>query len=155
MCGVATSGKLKDLKIKTVTTKEPNAKFHLTEMGATNAPVKDINWHGQDLQTGVRLVDPGEGKPVIVKCFSFSFPPTQIAKVPNKKQLMEYHRKHIVPYLWKDGLELREDIKPLKLLIDKKTNTFKIFATCAFKKGMLVPSRVQDELKPLQQLVSQ
>lgn len=93
---------------------------------------------------GVRIEDPGTGKPIIMRSFEYRYPPNGLK--PTKEQLLTpAYIQHLENGLWADGLEM---ILPPKVVFYKKG--FRIFATCQEKKGMFIPREVQDQLIPLQ-----
>ena len=116
-------------------------KFNITEENAVDSPVKDIEWHGQDIAFQADpLQDLGKGKPIILRQFDFAIQPG--VSLPSKDEISESYRKFIDGFLWKDGLRR---IRNLHVVIDKKH--FKIFATCQAKTGAVLldkPLTIQD-----------
>lgn len=123
--------------------------FHLTEMAAQGAPVDDIQWHGKDIEANTRLEDPGQGRPIILRQFKFEISP-DVTQIPTKKQLADHHLPRIKDFLWKDELELIEDLKVVK----NHKRSFIVFAICQPKKGSLISWQDTDKLKPLQDVLS-
>lgn len=123
--------------------KKPQLEDHLGRSGkllekdAVNAPVKDIQWEAQEMQSEVSapLADDGSGKEVILRRFQFQFPPN-LPKKPTKKEILDFHKDRMNIFLWKDELEL---IQEPKVLINKKG--YDIFATCVAKRGSLIFSK--------------
>lgn len=89
----------------------------IIESNAKDAPVKDILWNAQEMQTeGVRIIDPGVGREVVVRHFFFkSIPLPKGVPKPTKRELISYYKRLIEMSLWSDGLIVRED-KPLELV---------------------------------------
>ena len=89
----------------------------IIESNAKNAPVKDILWNAQEARTeGVRIIDPGVGREVVVRHFFFkSIPLPKGVPKPTKRELISYYKRLIEMSLWSDGLIVRED-KPLELV---------------------------------------
>lgn len=83
----------------------------LLETNAVNAPVKDILWEAQEAQTeGVRIVDPGVGKAVVLRHFLFkALPRPKWVPAPDKHQIVSQFKQAIEMSLWGDGLIIRED----------------------------------------------
>lgn len=120
-------------------------KFELLETGVSDAPVKDLKWTGQEFETkSDPMMDDGSGKPIILRTFEFNLPP-DLPKhlIPSKKQLLDFHRSKIVAFLWKDELELIQDIK---IIQSKNKRGFRIFATCQAKKGSIIPHYAEPQL---------
>lgn len=121
-------------------------KGELLELNAQDAPVKDIRWDAQEIETkSTALVDDGSGKPIILRKFDFELSPS-IPKehLPSKLQLLQFHKSKVIAFLWKDELEL---VQEMKLVFDKKNKRkFYIFATCQPKKGSLLPFNVETQL---------
>lgn len=93
---------------------------------------------------GVRIEDPGVGKPIILKHFEYRYPPGQ--KRPRVDELLTpSYIKHLENGLWADGMEM---IAPPRVVFYRKG--FRIFATCQLKRGQSLPWDRKDELKPLQ-----
>lgn len=116
--------------------------FKIKEVNAVDAPVKDINWQGEELEVhSDPLKDGGYGRPIILRKFDFELPNSK--ELPNKKQLLDYHKNKLISFLWKDELEL---IQEMKIIMGKRK--FTIFATCQAKKG----SKIIEDPKLLQQI---
>lgn len=116
--------------------------FNFIEENADDSPVKDIQWHGQDIETpeNTILQDTGTGKPIILRCFDFAINPA--VPLPSETEIIETYTKYIDTFLWKDSLTRIQD---LKLVIEK--DKFKIFATCQAKTGAVLlekPLTIQD-----------
>jgi hypothetical protein len=114
--------------------------FEFTEKDAIDAPVKDIQWHGKELEFNTQIEDKGQGKPIFLRQFDFAIKPG--VELPNKEEIAEAYKKFIDGFLWKDGLRR---IQELKVVIEK--DKFKIFATCQAKTGAVIlekPLTIQD-----------
>lgn len=102
-------------------------------------------WFGSTMETEQQpILDPGTGKPVILRRFDFMYPPG--GKKPTKKQLLtpEY-LKHLDNTLWLDELE-----RIMLPRVTFKKKGFSIFVPCHPKKGSAIPRYAQDQLsKPL------
>lgn len=115
--------------------------FEFVEENATDSPVKDINWHAQEVEVGGNpLQDTGTGKPIILRCFDFAINPA--VPLPSEDEILDTYKKYVDTFLWKDSLVRIQD---LKLVIEK--DKFKIFATCQPKTGAVIlekPLTIQD-----------
>ncbi len=83
------------------------------EHNAVDAPVSDVNWEATQIQTeGVRIEDPGEGAPVVLRHFFFSAMPWKPGtRKPTKRDLVSENKRLIETNLWADGLRPREDVR--------------------------------------------
>ena len=133
--------------------KKPNLEDHLgrsgqlLEVNAKDAPVKDITWEAQELESekSQPLADDGSGQPVILRRFQFQFPP-DIPKKPTKKELLAFHKDRLNIFLWKDELEMIQEPK-----VRMTKQGYDIFATCIAKKGSMLftrPDTLQNVIKP-------
>ena len=106
--------------------------FSFIEENAIDSPVKDIQWHGKEVETGGNILqDTGKGKPIILRCFDFAINPA--TPLPSESEIIDTYTKYIDNFLWKDSLTRIQD---LKLVIEK--DKFKIFATCQPKTGAVL-----------------
>lgn len=85
----------------------------IIEENAVNAPVKDVLWNANEIETeAVKVEDPGEGVAVILRHYFFKKLPTVKGfREPTKAQLFAHYKKLIEANLWGDGLVPREDKK--------------------------------------------
>lgn len=79
---------------------------HLLEENAKNAPVKDVHWNANEVQTeAVKIDDPMQGDRVVLRHFFFSAPVWRGGfRKPNKMDLVNENKKLIEVNLWVDGL---------------------------------------------------
>jgi hypothetical protein len=120
--------------------------FKVTEENAKNAPVKDIQWEGQQMETeGKPLMDDGKGQPIILRTFDFHLPP--LKETPSKEELLKFHKSKITAFLWRDELI---PVQEFKLSFSKNCNCcqqekrhFRIFALCQAKLGSTILERPQ------------
>lgn len=95
-------------------------------------------WNGQELETqSAPLVDPGSGRPIVVRQFEFSWNPA-ITQKPSKQELFNFHAREIRNYLWRDGLVIREDVEP-RLMYEE--TGYRIFITCEAKGAIIETPR--------------
>uniref|UniRef100_A0A6M3Y4E6 Uncharacterized protein n=1 Tax=viral metagenome TaxID=1070528 RepID=A0A6M3Y4E6_9ZZZZ len=108
---------------------------------------KSEKWEGMAGSTdSVPLVNDPTGRPIIIRHFTFSAPPTA-GRWPSKEFIAEEHQPSIEKFLWKDELKL---IDKLKVRINKEDNTFDIFAPCQPRWGSHLfekPKTLQNILK--------
>lgn len=91
-----------------------------------------------DFQTeGAPLIDPGQGKSVMIRKLKFNIDPTKIKFVPkNKQQLFNDHAKFIERLLWGDGLIRLEGVNP-RVIINKKRLFYEILVPCEARRGIM------------------
>lgn len=113
----------------------------VTEVDALNAPVKDVNYDLQSIETESKTKledDVGHGNPVIVRCFEFGMNPQAFLEVkPTKQQLFNHHIKGIETFLWKDGLKVITEVAP-RILYDEKNLKYKIFVGAKPMRGHIL-----------------
>ena len=89
----------------------------------------DKDWYGQQLVSeDVPLIDPGEGRAIILRDFRFKMVPNII--VPTSQMLFNIHWPYMKERLWADGLEANEDYPP-RVVVGK--NAYRIFILCEVK----------------------
>lgn len=94
---------------------------------------------------GVRIEDPGQGRPIIIRQLKYAYHPSLKGR-PSVEQLLTVDfRKYLNNILWLDSLEL---IQEPKVVFQQKE--FIIFATCQAKRGAIIPREHIDKLRPLQ-----
>lgn len=116
-------------------------KFKVVEEGAHNAPVSDINWKGQTLNTESDInlnEDTGHGAAVVVRCFTFAVNPKEFAQhTPTKQDIFNAHHKQIEVMLWKDGLKVFPEFNP-QVRLDKNKKFYTIFVGSTPARGHLL-----------------
>ncbi len=106
-----------------------------------NQTSTDKDWYGQQLVSNeVPLIDPGEGKPIILRDFRFRMVPNFL--IPTPQMLFNNHWPYIKDRLWADGLEANEDYPP-RVVIGKFA--YRIFILCEVKGGKARESRMKDK----------
>jgi len=117
------------------------SKFKFTEENAADAPVKDIQWEGQEVQTDeTPLMNDGSGRPIILRVFDFDLPPLKPEELPTSEQLLNAHNTKLTAFLWRDELV---PIQDFKLVFSKDKKHFRIFATCQAKLGSTILEKPQ------------
>lgn len=92
--------------------------------------------YGSNLETeGVPLIDPGTGKTISIRTFTFRMNP-KTKDFSNKQEIFNSHAKQISTILWGDGLRPYEAANP-RLIINKKKKMYQIFVPCEAKSGVL------------------
>ena len=108
-------------------------KFKALEKNAKNAPVKDIEWEGEDLQaqSDTKLEsDLGTGQKVVIRFFEFGANPSAFQQYkPTAQELFNHHRQGIMSLLWRDELQPYEDIPP-RIIFSKSKTHYRIIITC-------------------------
>ncbi len=113
--------------------------FNVIEENAIDAPVKDINWEGQEVQTdGFLLKNDGTGKAVILRVFDFTLPPLKAEEIPSDEELLRFHKSKLTAFLWRDELV---PVQEFKIVMDNDMTHYKIFATCQAKAGSVILDR--------------
>lgn len=102
-------------------------------------------WKSQELNVNSDpLIDPGTGRPVIIRSFEFQFDPAMLQKlkehkihVPSDQELFNSVWPQIRIMLWGDGLVARQEAEfPPKIKIGRKK--FKVVLVCDPKFGRSV-----------------
>lgn len=116
-------------------------KFEVVEENAKDAPVKDVAWKGQTLDTQGDIAleeDTGHGTAVVVRCFTFAINPDAFRKnKPTKQELFNAHYKQIEIELWKDGLKVFPEWNP-KVNLTKNKKFYSIFVASTPARGHLL-----------------
>lgn len=117
----------------------------------TKGGVDDTVWNANSIETeGVRINDPGEGPPVVLRHFFFTAKPGPVK--PTKMQLFAENKRLIEATLWGDGLVPREDTKieihtsngakkvsqALYAKMKQVKADFVIMVLCEAKKGVMI-----------------
>ena len=104
--------------------------------------------YGADLETkGVPLIDPGTGKTISIRVFTFRMNP-RTKDFSDKQAIFNSHAKQISTILWGDGLMPYEAVNP-KIIVDKEKKIYNIFVPCEAKRGVLFlekPRNLSEEL---------
>lgn len=116
----------------------------VVEQNAVDAPVKDVKWNANQVETvPVRVNDPGQGHPVILRTFEYSINPNLPKEIKiTKQKIFESHQFQISAALWADGLEPLFGIKPPKVQISKKLKNYRIFVLCKPRAGQVVADKI-------------
>ncbi len=108
----------------------------------------DKDWYGQQIVSDdVPLIDPGEGRAIILRDFRFQFKPEAI--IPSKQLLFNTAWPRIKEILWADGLEANEDHPP-RVVVGKFA--YRIFILCEVRGGKFREGRMKDKAKDIKQI---
>lgn len=96
----------------------------IVETDAIDAPVKDINWNANQIETDtVPIVDPGTGGKIVLRWFFFKAAPIPKGfRKPTRQQILEQYKRLVDEFLWKDGLEPLSH-KPAKVILRKEVKS--------------------------------
>lgn len=110
---------------------------------------KDKDWYGQQLVSDdVPLIDPGEGRAIILRDFRFQMVPNFI--VPTSQMLFNAHWPYIKDRLWADGLEANMDHPP-RVVVGKFA--YRIFIVCEVKGGRVREGRMKDKAQNISEVM--
>lgn len=110
---------------------------------------KSTDWYGhQVVSDNVPLIDPGEGRAIILREFRFQMMPN--AFIPTNQMLFNVHWPYIKERLWADGLEANEDHPP-RVVVGKYA--YRIFIVCEVKGGRVREGRMRDKAKNISEII--
>lgn len=99
----------------------------------TGIEVGDTKYeYASELSTdGVPLIDPGTGKTIAIRVFTFKINPEKVKEINkvNKQLIFNNHVKQITTILWGDGLRPLEEVAP-RVIINKRKGIYQIFVAC-------------------------
>ncbi len=110
----------------------------------------DKDWYGQQLVSDdVPLIDPGEGRPIILKDFRFIMQPNIL--IPTNQMLFNSHWPYIKNILWAEGLEANEDHPP-RVVVGRLA--YHIFIVCEVRGGKARAGRMKDKAKNISEILT-
>lgn len=122
-------------------TKDTVQSAKILEENAVNAPVRDVSWDVNSIQTESETnleQDEGTGGAVIVRQFIFSAnPQTFKFHPPTKQELFNHHIKQLEMFLWKDGLKIMTNVEP-RLIFNKKKTQYTIIVGAEPMRGQML-----------------
>jgi hypothetical protein len=128
-------------------------KFKVLERDAKEAPVKDIEWEGEEVgaESTTKLEeDKGTGSEIIMRFFDFASNVEAFKQHrPTEQELFETHRKGIEALLWTDGLAPCYAIEP-RLLFSKDKSQYRFVISAIPSVG----NTLIDKTKTLTQLLT-
>ena len=107
---------------------------------------KEYNWETNQISFNEPVVDLREGKPAILRFYTFKFNPA-IKKRPSKQELFRASAKQITDMLWKDGLIERRDIAPR---VSIGQNGYTVYVTAEARQGVMI----NDKIRSLNEVLS-
>lgn len=112
---------------------ETGNKFKTVEKDAQDAPVKDVEWEGEEIgvESETKLeADLGTGQPVVIRFFDFGVNPEAFKQYkPTAQELFNSHRKGMEALLWRDELKPFEGVEP-RLMFSKDRKNYRFIVTC-------------------------
>lgn len=133
--------------------KKVNKKFKAIEKDAVNAPVKDVEWEGEEIQTESTTKleqDTGTGQAIVLRFFDFaSNPDTFKQHTPTAQELFNGHMRGIESILWRDGLKPFDGLEP-RFMFSKNKMHYRFIIACISRLG----SVLTDTPRTLTQLIS-
>lgn len=124
-------------------------KFKLTETDAKDAPVKDIEWEGEELgvESTTKLEeDKGTGQAIVLRFFSFASNVEAFKQhKPTADELFASHRMGMEAMLWKDGLTPYTAIEP-RLMFSKDKSQYRFVVSCLPNQALVDSTRTLTEL---------
>jgi len=110
-----------------------NKKFKVVEKDAKDAPVKDIQWEGEEVgaeSTTKIQEDKGTGTPIVMRFFDFAANVEAFKQhKPTAQELFMTHKMGMEAILWNDGLTPCEAIEP-RLLFSKDGSQYRFVVSC-------------------------
>jgi hypothetical protein len=126
-------------------------KFKVIEKDAKDAPVKDIEWEGEELgaeSTTKIQEDKGTGQPIVIRFFDFAVNKEAFKNhTPTAQELFNSHRMGMDAMLWNDGLVPCEAIEP-RILFAKDKSHYRFVVSCIPSLG----NAIVDKSKTLEEL---
>lgn len=108
------------------------------------------DWYGQQLVSDqVPVIDPGEGRPIILKDYRFVMMPN--ALIPTNQMLFNSHWPYIKQDLWANGLEANEDHPP-RVVVGRLA--YHIFIVCELTGGKFRKDKAKDKAKNISEVLT-
>lgn len=124
-------------------------KFKVKEKDAKDAPVKDIEWEGEELvaESETKLEsDLGTGQPIVLRFFDFGANVETFRQhKPTAQDLFNSHLRGMESLLWRDGLKPFEGVEP-RLMFSKDKSHYRFIIAC-------IPNMLTDKPQTLSQLL--
>lgn len=128
-------------------------KFKVIEKEAINAPVKNIEWEGEEIgvTSETKLEDDkGTGQEIILRFFDFGANVETFRRYrPTAQELFNSHRKGIEALLWRDGMKPFDGVEP-RLLFSKDKTSYRFVIACTPSSG----NTLIDKTNTLSQLLT-
>lgn len=121
--------------------------FEVIEQNTEGMPVKDVHWHGQEVEVQSDPIrDEGSGRQIVIRSYQYAFAPNLKVRPTKKHLITEDFIKTLEMQLWADGLEM-----VLEPRVKIGERGFTVFATARAKRGELFSYK--DEANRLQDLI--
>ncbi len=108
-------------------------KFKVKELNAKDAPVKDLDWEGEEVtaESTTKLEeDKGTGHAVVLRFFDFGVNPETFKQhKPTAQELFNSHSRGMEALLWKDQLKPFEGIEP-RMMFSKDKSHYRFIIAC-------------------------
>lgn len=128
-----------------------------TTVKVINSLDSNVDGHDYEVKQGevhsdIKLeADKGDGKAIIIRSFDFQAHPDAFKHTtPSKQELFNAHAHQIQTILWKDGLQVMEEVRP-QLILSKQRNHYRIVVGAEPAKGHLMNSLYKDKFQTLSQ----
>lgn len=112
---------------------KPKKKFKVKELNAKDAPVKDLEWEGEEVtaESTTKLEsDTGEGQAIVLRFFDFGVnPETFKSHKPTAQELFNSHMRGMESLLWKDQLKPFDGVEP-RLMFSKDKSHYRFIIAC-------------------------
>lgn len=119
--------------IYTKMAKKPNKKFKVKEVNAKDAPVKDLDWEGEEVSTESTTKleeDKGTGQAIVLRFFDFGVNAETFKQhKPTAQELFNSHMKGMESLLWKDQLKPFDGVEP-RLMFSKDKSHYRFVIAC-------------------------
>lgn len=113
--------------------KKTPRKFKAVELDAKDAPVKNIEWEGEEISTESETridQDDGTGQAIILRFFEFGANVETFKQhKPTAQELFNSHMRGMESLLWKDGLKPYDAIEP-RLMFSKDKTKYRFIIAC-------------------------
>lgn len=138
------------IKWKQSITMAKSKKFKAVEKDAKDAPVKNLEWEGEEIQAQSKTKlesDPGTGEAIVLRFFDFGANVESFKKQkPTAQDLFNSHIRGMESTLWRDGLRPHEQIQP-RLMFSKDKSHYRFIVACT-------PTMLTDTPQTLSQLLT-
>lgn len=126
--------------------KKANKKFKAVEKDAQDAPVKDLEWEGEEVQaqSDTKLeFDQGTGQAIVLRFFDFAVNPETFKQhKPTAQELFNTHMRGIESLLWRDGLKPYDAIDP-RFMFSKDKSHYRFIIACVPSLGNVLVDKPQ------------
>ncbi len=119
-------------------------KFKTVEKDAPKAPIKDVQWEGEELaaisETHIED-DKGTGQTIDLRFFDFAVNPEAFKQqIPTAQELFNTHWKGMLSLMWKDGWKPYEAIEP-RFMFSKDRKYYRFIIACIPTMGNVIADK--------------